>query len=47
MKIYLAQFEVPDDELSTAGTSDMEGESRTWIWNESVNETDLDCEEKR
>lgn len=36
--LNLAQFEIYDNELSTTGTSDMEGQSRTWFWNERIEE---------
>ena len=41
------QLEKDDDKLSTADTSDMEGESATWFWNESANESDSDKKETR
>lgn len=34
-----------DDKLSTADTSDMEGESATRFWNESANKSDSNTEE--
>lgn len=40
-----AQLRVDDRKLSTADTTDTEGESGTWLWNESANETDSDTEE--
>ncbi len=40
-----AQLEIDNDKLSTTDTSDTEGESRTWFWNESANEDDSDTEE--
>lgn len=36
--LNLAQFEIYDNELSTTGTSDREGQSRTWFWNERIEE---------
>ena len=39
-----AQLEIDDDKLSTADTSDTEGESGTWFWKESANESDWDSE---
>ena len=41
-----AQLRVDDHKLSTADTTDTEGESGTWFWNESANETDSDTEEE-
>ena len=38
-----AQLQIDDDKLST---SDTEGESGIWFWNESANETDSDSEEE-
>lgn len=32
-----AQLEIDDDKLSITDTSDTEGESGTWFWNESAN----------
>ena len=45
----LAQFpahEIDDNKLNTTDTSDTEGDSGTWFWNESVNESDSDSEEE-
>ena len=39
-----AQLEIDNDKLSTTDTSDTEGESGTWFWNESANEDDSDTE---
>ncbi len=39
-----AQLEMDNDKLSTTDTSDTEGESETWFWNESANEDDSDIE---
>ena len=41
-----AQPQIDDDKLSTDDTSDTEGESAIWFWNESVNEIDSDSEEE-
>lgn len=41
-----AQLRVDDRKLSTADTTDTEGESGTWFWNESANETDSDTEDE-
>ena len=43
--LNLAQPEIDDNKLSTTDTSDTEGEFRTWIWNESANESGSDTEE--
>ena len=42
----LDQCEIDDKKLSTTDTSDTEDNSRTWFWNESVNETDSNSEEE-
>lgn len=39
-----ANFEIADDEPNTTDTSDTEGESGTWFWNESAKESDSDTE---
>ena len=41
-----AQPQIDDDKLSTDDTSDTEGESAIWFWNESANEIDSDSEEE-
>ena len=44
-----AQPQIDDDKLSTGDTSDTgdtEGESGTWFWNQSANETGSDSEEE-
>ena len=41
-----AQLEIDDDKLSTTDRSDTEGESGTWFWNESANESDLNTEDE-
>ena len=41
-----AQLEMDNDKLSTADTSDTEGESGAWFSNESANESDLNTEEE-
>ena len=41
-----AQPQIDDDKLSTDDTSDTEGESGIWFWNESANEIDSDSEEE-
>lgn len=38
--------EIDNDKLSTADKSDAEGESGTWFWNESADESDSDTEEE-
>ncbi len=40
-----AQLEIDNDKLSTTDISDTDGESGTWVWNESANEDDSDTEE--
>lgn len=40
--LYLAQLEINDDKLSTTDTSNTEGKSGTWFWNESANKSDSD-----
>ncbi len=37
-----SQLKTDDNKLSMVNTSDTEGESETWFWNESTNETDSD-----
>lgn len=41
-----AQLQIDDDQLSTHDTSDTEGVSGIWFWNESANELDSDSEEE-
>ena len=41
-----AQLEIDDDKLSMTDTSDTKGESGTWFWNESANESGSDTEEE-
>ena len=40
------QNRIDDDKLNTSDTSDTDGESETWFWNESANERDFDSEEE-
>lgn len=42
----LAQLQTDEDKFSKDDTSDKEGESGIWFWNESANETDSDSEEE-
>ena len=42
--IINAHLEIQDDKLSTADTRDTEGESETWFWNDSANESGSDAE---
>ena len=44
MVLDSAQLEIHNDKLSTTDTSDTEGKSGTWFWNESANESDSDIE---
>ena len=46
MVLNLAQLEIDDNKLSPTDTSDTEGESGTWFWNESANESNSDTEEE-
>lgn len=41
-----AQPRIDDDKLSTDDTSDTEGESGIWFWNESADEIDSNSEEE-
>ena len=43
LNVYL---KVEDHKLSTTGTSNIEGESGTWFWNESAKKSDSDIEEE-
>ena len=43
---YLSNSEIDDNKLSTTDTSDTEGDSGTWFWNESANESDSGSEEE-
>lgn len=36
--LHLAQPQIDDNKLDTSDTSDTEGASRTWFWNESADE---------
>ena len=41
-----AQFRIDKDKLSTANTTDTEGESVTWFWSKSAYKTNSDTEEE-
>ena len=38
----LDHCKIDDNKLSTTNTSNTKDDSRTWFWNKSVNESDLD-----
>lgn len=42
----LVQPHLDDDKANTSVTNDTEGESETWLWHESANESDSDSEEE-
>ena len=41
-----ARLQIDNDKLSTGDTSDTDGESGIWFWNESANETNSDSEDE-
>lgn len=41
-----ARLQIDNDKLSTGDTSDTDGESGIWFWNENANETNSDFEDK-
>ena len=41
-----ARLQIDNDKLSTGDTSDTDGESGIWFWNESANETNSDSKKK-